>query len=304
MKPVLGALTFLLLFYSTLVAAVDTLPERSLPAVVPDEVWHPLRESVDEGLQKALEARLKKNGIWASLIQKKKMAVGLVDLTNPEAPRFARMNGSTMMYAASLPKIAILLAAFQAIEDGRLKETPEVLRDMNLMIRKSSNTAATKMIERAGGLEKIEEVLRDPRYELYDQNQGGGLWVGKPYAKSGRRHADPLKGISHGASVTQVCRYYYLLATGRLINPERSLQMLKILSDPGIHHKFVHTLEEVAPQARLYRKSGTWRQWHSDSVLVWGTQWRRYILVGLVEDPRGGLILENLVKAAEEVLGH
>jgi hypothetical protein len=39
-------------------------------------------------------------------------------------------------------------------------------------------------------------------------------------------------------------------------------------------------------------------------VLVWGKQWRRYILVGMVEDPRGGLILEQLVKTVEEVLGH
>lgn len=280
------------------------LPQIPLPAVVPDSLWQPLRETVDDTLQKRLETRLNKNKIWANLIKRRQMAVGVVDLSDPANPKFARVNGQTMMYAASLPKIAILLAAFVAIDEGRLNETPDVVNDMNIMIRKSSNTAATRMIKRVGGIDSINAVMMDARYELYDTDFGGGLWVGKPYAKAGEVHRDPLKSISHGASVTQVCRFYYLLATGRLINPKRSLDMLRIMSDPGIHHKFVHTLEELAPQAKLYRKSGTWQRWHSDSVLVWGKQWRRYILVGLVEDERGGLILEQLVRTVEEVLGH
>ena len=57
-------------------------------------------------------------------MRKKKMAVGIVDIGDPEAVRFARVNGSVMMYAASLPKIAVLLASAQALEDGRIKETP------------------------------------------------------------------------------------------------------------------------------------------------------------------------------------
>ena len=302
LKKHLFFLLFILLCASA--SAQAALPVVELPAIVPDSLWQPLRETIDDSLQKRLEAKLNKNKTWMGLIKKKQMAVGLVDMTDPENPRFARVNGLSMMYAASLPKIAILLAAFVAIEEGRLKETPEVVKDMNIMIRKSSNTAATRMIDRVGGIDSVNAVMMDPRYELYDQSLGGGLWVGKRYAKSGAIHRDPLKSISHGASVTQVCRFYYLMATGRLVNPERSLEMLKIMSDPGIHHKFVHSLEEVAPTATLYRKSGTWQRWHADSVLVWGKQWRRYILVGMVEDPRGGLILEQLVKSVEEVLGH
>ena len=65
------------------------------------------------------------------------MSVGLVDLSNPKAPRFAQVNGDTMMYGASLPKLMVLLAAFQGFEDGTLKETPEVHRDLIEMIRRS-----------------------------------------------------------------------------------------------------------------------------------------------------------------------
>lgn len=274
----------------------------SLPLQVPDDEWQPLREGLDAQLQAALEARLDRNAVWRKLIADKRMAVSVVDLSNAADPRFSRVNGDVMMYAASLPKIAILLTAMHQMHHGQLEETPEIMRDLNRMIRKSSNTAATAMIDRVGGLSAIEQVLTDPAYEFFDEDRGGGLWVGKRYAKSGRRNPDPLQGLSHGATVTQVARFYYLVAEGRLVSRKRSKQMLDILADPGISHKFVNSLRQVAPRAKLFRKSGTWRNWHSDSVLVWGPDWRRYIVVCLVEDENGERIIRNLIPAVETLL--
>jgi len=142
----------------------------------------------------------------------------------------------------------------------------------------------------------------DPRYKLYDMEKGGGLWVGKRYSKAGKRIPDPISGISHCASATQVCRFYYLLASGKIISPQRSRQMLGDLSAPGVYHKFVKELEGHVPLDRIYRKSGTWKTYHSDSVLVWGEEWRRYILVALVESGRGEQILRDLVPMVESLL--
>jgi beta-lactamase class A len=173
---------------------------------------------------------------------------------------------------------------------------------MEAMIRVSSNSAATRMIDRLGGLKAVNRVLQNPRYGLYDPKGPGGLWVGKRYAKSGPRLPDPVYGISHAATVDQACRFYYLLATGRLISPAASREMLELLADPGLKHKFVAPLSQRAPKARLHRKSGTWKQWHADSVLVWGPDWRRYILVGMVESTEGEQILRRLVPEIEAVL--
>ncbi len=280
--------------------SLESLKAPELPLKIPDNKIIPLRKLVNKNFQSNFEKKLMQNKKWNSLISKKKMAVGVVDLSNIDAVQYARVNGDVMMYAASLPKLAILLAAFESFEDGTLKETPEIIHDLEIMIGVSDNEAATRMIDRLG-FRKIETVLRDPKYNFYESSNGG-LWIGKRYAKAGRRYPDPLMNLSHGATVTQVCRFYYLLAMGKLVSRERSIQMLEILEAPDLHHKFVKTLDEIAPEAEVYRKSGTWKNWHSDSVLVWGKVWRRYIVVALVEDPNGGKICEDLILSVEELL--
>lgn len=299
-------LSFMLLFFPNHMASplVETSTSSTDNTEVEDRngpVYKPLRTCKDQALQAALEQVLNKNPKWNRLIKSKKLSVGLVDMRDANNTKFAQINGKEMMYAASLPKIAILFAAMDAIENGELRETPEVRRDMHLMIAKSNNQASTRMIDRVG-YAKIEAVLTDPRYALYDRKEGGGLWVGKRYAAGGARNPDPMKGLSHAATAEQVCRFYYMVAKGQLINEQRSQQMMEYLADPLLHHKFVHTLDKVAPKARLYRKSGSWSNFHSDSVLVWGDPSQRYVLVALTEDPQGEQIIRNLVYAAEKAL--
>lgn len=260
----------------------------------------PLEEYENEVLEIDLLSHLNENSTYRKLIRNKKLSVGLVDMRDVNDVKFASVNGNHMMYAASLPKIAVLLAAMDAIEKGELRKTPEVETDMNLMIRKSNNAASTRMIDRVG-FQKIADVMQDPRYGLYDRKDGGGLWVGKRYAAKGARNPDPLKGLSHAATVDKVCSFYYMLANDELVSPERSKEMRAIMTAPGLQHKFVNTIKKIAPYAKLYRKSGSWRTFHSDSIWVKGTN-RNYILVALVDDPNGEQIIRDLVNVAEKAL--
>ncbi len=286
-----------------LLMAGPALAAPDLPTRVADERWQPLRDTRDPALQARLDAYIASSSRLKKLQREGRLSIALVDLADPAEPRLASINGRKTVYSASLPKIAILLTAYDQIATGKLERTPEVEADLNAMIRRSSNPAATRMIDAVGGLDAINETLSDPRYGLYNADTGGGLWVGKRYAKSGRRVTDPVAGVSHGASAFQTARYYYLLATGRLVDEGTSYDMLQALADPGIRHKFVASLGQLAPDADLYRKSGTWRDYHADSVLVWGEEpWRRYIVVGIVQSESGGAILRELIPAVEGFL--
>lgn len=263
-------------------------------------VVEPLETHTSPILQELLNQEINKNPQWKKMVGANKMAIGIVDLTAPKNIEYAGINDEFMMYAASLPKIAILLAAMDAIENGELQDTKEVRKDMRLMISKSNNAASTRMIDRVG-YDKIEAVLRSDQLKLYDEEVGGGLWVGKRYAAGGKRHPEPMKGLSHAATARQVCSFYYQLALGNLVSKKRSEEMLEIMKNPALHHKFVNTLDRIAPKADVYRKSGSWKNWHSDSVLVWGPD-RKYILVALIEDSRGEQIVRDLVIPIEKAM--
>ena len=189
----------------------------------------------------------------------------------------------------------------ESFEDGSLKETKATKNDLRKMISYSDNQASTRMIDLLT-FEKIEKALTDPKYELYCPQLGGGIWVGKRYASAGRRYPEPMKGLSHAANVTQICRFYYLLVRGQLVNEKRSKEMLSLMADPDLHHKFVNSLERIAPLAKIYRKSGSWRTYHSDSALIWGKNGRQYILTALVNDPKGEGIMRQLVYSVDELL--
>lgn len=178
-QPVLGLLmlAFALLPRSG-TAQVKSNWDIPFTSPLPGDSLTPLPALLDKTLQMELERGLARNPHWKQLILEKKMAVGLVDLRDRARIRFARVNGDEMMYAASLPKIAILVASMDAFERKELPESPEILADLKLMISVSDNEASTRMIDRVG-FEHIERTLCDPKYKLYDQACGGGLWVGK-----------------------------------------------------------------------------------------------------------------------------
>ena len=261
-------------------------------AASPQDSYPRLSEAKSPALQAQLEQRLKRLKLDAA-VRQGRLAVSLVDVTDPHHPALAQVNGDNMVYAASLPKIAILLAAFERVHEGKLKLDAENRQLMTDMIRHSSNTAATEMIRRVGH-DYINQVLSSPKYRLYDTRYNGGLWVGKEYAQGVAYHRDPLHNLSLGATAFQVARFYYLLETGQLVSPELSREMKAMLGDPGIQHKFVKGLLETSPEAHVYRKSGTWRDWHADSAIVEHAG-RTYVAVALAQSPKGGEWLKNII---------
>jgi beta-lactamase class A len=253
----------------------------------------------DSGMQRSLNRIVASMNLSAQA-QQHRLAISLVDVTDNRNPRYAAVNDHDMMYAASLPKIAILLAGFESIRQGLMSYTPDVKAMFTRIARVSSNVDSSRAIQ-AIGFENIAKVLTSARYKLYDMAHNGGLWIGKAYGgPNDYWKKDPLHNLSHGATALQVARFFLMLDQGRLVSPEYSAEIKEILSNPGIQHKFVKGLES-RPGHVIYRKSGTWKDAHCDAALIeYGD--RKYIAVALMKDDRGGEVLPKLIQKLDDLI--
>jgi beta-lactamase class A len=256
-----------------------------------------LNGAEDAALQRQLTGLLETQGLGPA-VRKGELAVSLLVLTDPERPRLAQVNGHRMMYAASLPKIAILLGAAVALDEGQLNLDSALEQDIQDMIRYSCNACSNRVLERVGP-ERVLDILQAPEFSFYDAAHGGGLWLGKAYGKAPAFHRDPLVGLSHGATTFQVARFYCGLEFGELVSPEQTQLMRDAMSEPGIRHKFVKGLAGH-DELQMFRKSGTWRDFHADSMLV-EMDGQAYVMVALARNTRGSAWMEHLAEPLHQL---
>lgn len=251
--------------------------------------------AVDAALQQRVEA------IDASLrarweIPEAQTSVGVLDL---RTLRLAMVRPDRIDYAASVPKIAILLGWFAAHPNPA--DLDAVTRhNLGLMIKQSDNELAAKFSQQLG-LSFIRGVL--DRYGLYDAKTGGGIWLGKHYGKGGERVVDPVGGHSHAATVRQLLRFYLLLEQDEFVSPGASATMREIFRSPDIPHKedkFVAGLEG-RPSLEIRRKAGWWEDWSLDTAVVTGPG-RHYIIVAMTHHARGEKYLQALAAAVDDAL--
>ena len=117
------------LFASMLLLSASLPVLASGVAGMPEQVRESIRSqgteaadfwsSKDRTLQAGLEEILRRQGLTEAA-RNGRLAVAVADITDSKAPRVATVNGDRMMYAASLPKIAILLGAFERIAAGKM----------------------------------------------------------------------------------------------------------------------------------------------------------------------------------------
>jgi beta-lactamase class A len=219
-------------------------------------------------------------------------AVGVLDLNNL---RVAMIHPDREEYAASIPKIGILLAYFELHPDAATNLNTQTRHELGLMAKASNNEMAAKF-SRKMGLKQIQGVLNS--YHFYDANHGGGIWLGKHYGKDDERYGDPIGDNSHAATVRQLLRYFLMLEQGKLVSPAASNTMREIFASPDIPHDDIKFVKGLAGRdVQIIRKWGSWEDWFHDSAVVTGGG-RHYILVALTKHPKGD---EYLAALADEV---
>lgn len=250
---------------------------------------------VNEALQARLEAidgnLREKHGLTPE-----QAAVGLLDLRQHH---LAMIHPDRMEYAASVPKIGILLAYFHLHPEAATNLNAQTRHELGLMAKASSNEMATKFSQEMG-LQQIQSVLNT--YRFYDTNHGGGLWVGKHYGKGGERIGDPLGDNSHAATVRQLLRYFLRLEQGTLVSPAASRTMREIFASPDIPHDDIKFVKGLAGRdVQIIRKWGSWQDWRHDAAVITGPK-RHYILVALTRHPKGDDYLVDLARAVDDLM--
>ena len=147
-----------------------------------------LEESCDPRLQQGLEAILAALGLDRAVADRN-LCVVLADITEPEAPRVALVNPNHMMYAASLPKIAILLSAFERIDRGEMALDPPTLDQLQRMTGTPPHGSHRNAQPRRTGFPAGGTPV--PPLPPLDPAANGGLWVGKEYSSAAARRGTP-----------------------------------------------------------------------------------------------------------------
>lgn len=225
-------------------------------------------------------------------------AFGVLDLSGL---RLALIRPDTMFYAASVPKICIVLTYFATHPEAATALDPQVERELQLVIKRSSNELAAKYSQLVG-LDAIQDLLQSERYRFWEPDHGGGFWCGKHYGLDEPRYGDPLHDHSHGMTVRQALRYYLMLEQGNLESPAVCAKLKQIFAAPQLefHDKdFVAGLK--GRDVTVLRKGGLWEDWQLDTARIQhGDQ--LYLLAGATHHPRGGEYLARMAAGVDDLL--
>jgi|GEM_PF-556286 len=270
--------------------AVPAIPMFELSSTA-QQMRLPHDVKVDADLQ-ALVERIDDKVAGELSIPKDRRALGVVDL---RTARVAMINGDTMFYGASVPKIAIVLAYLRQHPEFVKTPDPLVMRELQRVIKRSDNELASKYAKLVG-IDKIQEMLQSSEFQFYDEDHGGGLWCGKYYGLPEPRVGDPLKDLSHAATVRQCLRYYVMLEQDRLGSPEICARLREIFAAPWLElhdDNFAAGLNGMS--ATLIRKNGLWEDWHLDTARV-ALPDGPVLLAGIAHHPQGQEYLERMAR--------
>ncbi|GJM24304.1 MAG: hypothetical protein DHS20C16_07190 [Phycisphaerae bacterium] len=251
----------------------------------------------DAALQKELE-RIDRDVCEALQIKAENRSFGVLTLNDL---KLGMLEPDRMFYAASVPKIAILLAYFETHPEAATNLADDVRDELGRMIKNSDNVLAAKY-GKLIGIEKVQEIAQSKRYGFYNEKRGGGLWYGKHYGKDSPRIGDPLHDHSHGATVRQCLRFYLLMEQKKLVNAAASITMMEVFASEQLKHGQSKFVKGLSPHAdSILRKSGTWRNWHLDTARVrHGDQF--YLLAGMVDHPKGAEYLSEMAKRIDALI--
>lgn len=308
MKKLFGILIFTLVVCFTaanLVAQTkNTAPEPVSKKEMPIEKYKPLAPENSPALEILVNRAAAEtiNKFSAKNFKSDDLAVTLIDLRDPESAKMAQFNGEKKIYPASVVKMFYLAAAHRWLEDGRIKDTPELRRGLRDMIVNSYNDATGFIVdvltETSGGAEISPEEL-----QIYGEKREA---VNRYYASLGyeninvnqKTYCEDLYGRERQfwnggknrnmLTTDATARLLAEIVLGKAVSADRSAQMMELLKrdytgeskDPDDQaHGFTGIALQNISGARLWSKAGWTSTARHDAAYVETPDGLKFVLV-------------------------
>ena len=264
------------------------------------------------------------------------LSITLVDLTNQSGTRggfaSASFRPDASVYPASVVKMFYLVAAHRQMQDGELKDTPELRRALKDMIVDSSNDATHYVLDALTGTSSGVEL---PEAEMpawgYKRNRVNRYFAALGYGNinvNQKTYCEDIYGrdrIFRGAkgenrnrlTTVATARLLAEIATGRAINPARSREMMELLkrdpyaaggaADDQSHDFTARALKDsprgaAIPGVRLWSKAGWISSARHDAAYMELPNGKRFVLVTFTINPAGDH--DIIPDVAREVLAY
>lgn len=246
----------------------------------------------------------------AKKLQSNQLAVTLVDLRDGQKPVQASYRGDVQIYPASVVKLFYLAAAHRWMEDGRLKDTPELRRATRDMIVESYNEATHYIVDLLTGTTSGPELPEAEIDAWFDKrnavnryfnslgytniNANKKPWCEGPYGRESqsiRRHTPKRNMLTTDATA----RLLTEIVGGRCVSPQRSAEMLELMKrdptkkieaggEPDQGNAFTGLALRNLAGARLWSKAGWTSQTRHDAAYVELPNGARFVLIIFTTD--------------------
>lgn len=239
------------------------------------------------------------------------LSITLIDLRNPQQPVTASYRGNERVYPASVVKLFYLVAVHRWLEDKKIQETDELKRAVRDMIVDSSNEATQYVVDvltqTTSGFELPPKEMakwQDKRNIVNRYFSSLGYTNINVNQKTFCEDAYGREQVSRGPkgenrnklTTDATARLLAEIATGRVVNPARSAQMMDLLKrqfvttgkdndDQG--YGFTGIALRGMPNAKLWAKAGWTSTTRHDAAYIELPNGSRFVLVTFTTDHAG-----------------
>lgn len=269
-------------------------PSFAEPTAPPQTQAAPLQRLVDDTAQSVFQRFAGKG------LKPENLAISLIDLRDPQHQTSADYHGSVPTYPASVVKLFYLALAQRQLEDGALKDSPELRRGLHDMIVDSTNDATGYILDcitdTVSGPElspdelKIWSEKRNAVNRFFsglgytNLNVNQKTWNEGPYGRE-RQFLGPNYENRNKLTTDGTAQLLAKIALGQWVSPERSRQMMELLKRNPLGKgdeqatDFSGIMLKETPGAKLWSKAGWTSTARHDAAYIETPDGKRFVLV-------------------------